>query len=265
MRIRPLLFSLLNLQAYQIRPIRSNPVISHLKMTMSSSSVLFPIKTISANSISFVDADIAKAIDEKLMSQPGFSIDQLMEIAGYSVACAMHDYYLTSQAVNSTRKLLIYCGPGNNGGDGLVAARHLFHFGYKPTVVYPKPSKGQLFVNLVQQCRDLNITVTSEAPSLSAMNEVDGIIDAIFGFSFKGPPREPFKNIIDLFTATRAPVLSVDIPSGWDVNDGDIYETFFTPKAVISLTLPKMCMLQYDQKHYIGGRLVSMIDIRSSL
>lgn len=46
-------------------------------------------------------------------------------------------------------------GPGNNGGDGLVAARHLKHFGYTPIVLYPKRSKGVIFENLVRQCQDL--------------------------------------------------------------------------------------------------------------
>ena len=64
--------------------------------------------------------------------------------SGLSVAQAFADAYPLSTHPN----VIVVCGPGNNGGDGLVAARHLHHFGYKPTVVYPKQSKGQLFANL---------------------------------------------------------------------------------------------------------------------
>lgn len=63
-------------------------------------------------------------VDEELMGPLGFSVDQLMELAGLSVACAVHAE--ASQAA----KILVLAGPGNNGGDGLVAARHLHHFGH---------------------------------------------------------------------------------------------------------------------------------------
>lgn len=77
-------------------------------------------------------AAAAAAIDAELMASPGFSLDQLMELAGLSVAAALHD------AFPARRRVLVVAGPGNNGGDGLVAARHLFHFGYSPTVLYPR-------------------------------------------------------------------------------------------------------------------------------
>lgn len=61
------------------------------------------------------------------MGPLGFSIDQLMELAGLSVASSILAEYPPSKY----GKILIVAGPGNNGGDGLVAARHLYHFGYK--------------------------------------------------------------------------------------------------------------------------------------
>lgn len=61
------------------------------------------------------------------MGPLGFSVDQLMELAGLSVASAV----LAEYPPASHLRPLVIAGPGNNGGDGLVAARHLYHFGYR--------------------------------------------------------------------------------------------------------------------------------------
>jgi hypothetical protein len=67
----------------------------------------------------FIDASIAKAIDDDLMSTEGFSLDQLMELAGLSVATAA-DHFLKKIGNCTKNKILVIIGPGNNGGDGLV-------------------------------------------------------------------------------------------------------------------------------------------------
>lgn len=64
------------------------------------------------------------------MGHLGFSVDQLMELAGLSVASAI----ATEYSPRTQRRVLVIAGPGNNGGDGLVAARHLHHFGFAPEV-----------------------------------------------------------------------------------------------------------------------------------
>ena len=75
----------------------------------------------------------AQAVDEQLMGPLGFSVDQLMELAGLSVAQSIEAEYPAAKY----KRVLILAGPGNNGGDGLVAARHLYHFGYQVEVRHP--------------------------------------------------------------------------------------------------------------------------------
>jgi len=216
------------------------------------------ISIVKSNDISYINSSVAKSIDEKLMTQPGFSIDTLMELAGLSVAQVAHHFIEKNNDEDSTnKKILILCGSGNNGGDGLVAARHLKHFFYEPIIVIPKINKSLLFDNLIKQCEDLEIPITSTLPNIDTLTNYKLVVDSIFGFSFEGPIRTPFNELISFLSTTNIPVLSVDIPSGWDVDQGDIYNTNFKPNALISLTLPKLCSQVYDGKHYIGGRFVS--------
>lgn len=85
----------------------------------------------------------------------------------------------------SEKSVLVACGPGNQGGDGLVAARHLVHFGYQPTVYLPKPGKNPFYDRLQKQCVNLEIPVihsVDEFKHALAVNSV--VLDAIFGLFF---------------------------------------------------------------------------------
>lgn len=234
--------------------------------------------------VTFMGAAEAKQLDEELMNAAvgGFSLAQLMELAGLSVAEAAHDFLTRTRVSSATANtILVLCGPGNNGGDGLVAARHLHHFGYHPTLFYPKRNKQ--FEGLHLQCSNLGIeTVDDLSTALANISDISLIVDAFFGFSFKPPLRQPFKDAIASIVPHESKVLSVDLPSGWDVDvpyaalsdrDRDhesctesaaastsdtsaSAEPRLIPAAVISLTTPKRCMIGYSGVHYLGGRFL---------
>lgn len=198
----------------------------------------------------------AQQLDVDLMNTHAFSIDQLMELAGLSVACASATAFPLNEKQNIHRPLIV-CGPGNNGGDGLVAARHLSHFGYTPTILYPKRTEKQLYKNLVTQCEDLGIQFVSETPSASEINEKYGfIVDAIFGFSFKGDIRAPFDAVVKELNCCKVPIVAVDIPSGWDVEKGNTNGQGLTASVLVSLTAPKLCAKHFQGRHFLGGRFV---------
>ncbi|CAG8433638.1 1204_t:CDS:10 [Ambispora gerdemannii] len=204
-------------------------------------------------SMKYLSQRVAQIIDEELMSQAGgFSIDQLMELAGFSVAQAVAKVY----SKESYSRILVCCGPGNNGGDGLVAARHLSHFGYRPSIFYPKQSKKDLFQRLATQCNNLKIPFVNEL-NKQLLNNTDLVLDAIFGFSFSGEIRTPFGEVIQTLKETNVPIASVDIPSAWDVEKGNIDGRSFIPTMLISLTAPKMGAQQFKGIHYLGGRFVT--------
>jgi NAD(P)H-hydrate epimerase len=208
----------------------------------------------------YLNAADAAALDDELMSTPGYCLEQLMELAGLAVAEAV--YQGIPPTVEKKRKILLTCGPGNNCGDGLVAARHLFFFNhYDCTIVYPKRSNKQHFVNLVHQCEDVGIPFLEEMPSMEELETYDAIVDSIFGFSFKGEPREPFATVMKQMiqaqqTYDNLKVISVDVPSGWNVDEGDVAKTGFVPDMLVSLTTPKMCSKEFTGRHFIGGRFL---------
>ncbi|POY72604.1 hypothetical protein BMF94_4432 [Rhodotorula taiwanensis] len=225
----------------------------------------------------YINAAEAVEIDQWLMGEEGaFTIDQLMELAGLSVAQALAALYPLGPAAGpdengikqkrKNERVLVCCGPGNQGGDGLVAARHLYHFGYAPSIFYPK--------RLKKQCENLELPLIAPPPSTSssfpmapdaqdvafrrAIDNSDVILDCVFGFSFKPPVRAPFGTVLDQFKKTSKPILSVDIPSGWDVEKGNPGDGF-EPDAILSLTAPKIGVKAFAEaggKHLLGGRFI---------
>ncbi|XP_028818055.1 NAD(P)H-hydrate epimerase [Denticeps clupeoides] len=213
-----------------------------------SSSMARPVK--------YLGQKEAQNIDEELFSEYSFSVDQLMELAGLSCATAVAKAYPATSLVTARPAVLVICGPGNNGGDGLVCARHLKLFGYEPTVLYPKRPNKPLFNNLTIQCEKMAISFLTEMPEAEV---IDGtynlVVDAIFGFSFQGAVRDPFGSILTTLTKVTVPIASVDIPSGWHVEDGS--PDGLQPDMLISLTAPKKAASHFRGRyHFLGGRFV---------
>ncbi|KYB29015.1 NAD(P)H-hydrate epimerase isoform X1 [Tribolium castaneum] len=195
-------------------------------------------------------------IDKDLFNQYKFSVDQLMELAGFSCASAIAKVYPVEKY--GQKPILVCCGPGNNGGDGLVCARHLSLFGYKLKVFYPQRTDKQLYHNLVHQAVSSDVVMINREPTLDEVNNEFGlIVDALFGFSFKPPVRPDFKNIMEVLKCVSVPIASIDVPSGWNVEKGMPSEGGISPELLISLTAPKQCAQFFLGKyHYLGGRFV---------
>ena len=200
-------------------------------------------------------------LDVELMNV--FSTDQLMELAGLSVAAAVHQHY----AQRRPNRTIVLCGPGNNGGDGLVAARHLSLFGFPDVqIVYPKKTEKPLMLALMRQAEMCGIPITNqwEVPKITAETDFTVVVDAIFGYSFTGDIREPFATILReinswrrLYTA-QVETVSVDVPSGWNVEGGRTSADIGLdePNVLVSLMLPKLGVRSYSGRHYLGGRFV---------
>ncbi len=104
--------------------------------------------------------------------------------------------------------------------------------------------------------------VLKDVPELEPSSECasgpppDLVVDSVFGFSFTGVVRSPFDKLIAAMKDSVAPIVSVDVPSGWDVNEGNPSKEGLNPSMLISLTAPKRSARHFHGRHFLGGRFI---------
>ncbi|KAF8628509.1 hypothetical protein AX15_003855, partial [Amanita polypyramis BW_CC] len=122
------------------------------------------------------------------------------------------------------------------------------------------PGSKDIYQRLKLQCDNMKIPTLSPSNEMTSLREAlrssDVILDAIFGFSFKGPVRPPFDEVLRLITASKLPIVSVDIPSGWDIEQGNVEGLGLEPEVLVSLTAPKVGVKGFRGQHFLGGRFV---------
>lgn len=164
----------------------------------------------------------------------------MMENAGHGIADFIvsekgHDLY--------GKKIISFCGTGNNGGDAMVASRHLSGYhGADVTIVLLgdahniKTEETMVNWSIVGKMKSIRILSGTNVFEL-AKKEVPKskiIIDGIFGTGIKGGIREPYSSAIDLINSSNAYVVAVDIPSGLDPNDGTYHEKCVKADATVT-------------------------------
>jgi len=197
-------------------------------------------------------------LDIELFNDFKFTVVQLMELAGLACAHALASEFPAASLIPQ-RPVLVVVGPGNNGGDGLVMARHLHLLGYTAHIFYPKRTDQELFSDLVHQAKEADVIFLDSLPE-DISSQYSLVVDAIFGFSFKPPVRPLFMPILESLTRVSIPLISVDIPSGWDVEAGppevSVATPVLRPDMLVSLTAPKLGSRGFSGAHYLGGRFV---------
>jgi NAD(P)H-hydrate epimerase len=168
------------------------------------------------------------------------------------------------------KHVLVVCGSGNNGGDGLAAARHLSTFGATVTVaILAKPeeiktSEASLnwkIINGLRQVFTVRVCDSTDAlnDSTPLFSEVDLIVDAIFGTGIKGRIREPQRTAIELVNLSSSPKLAVDLPSGMDPDTGRVTDICVRADVTVTLHKPKPGLL--GDKKWVGEMFVAEIGI----
>jgi hydroxyethylthiazole kinase-like uncharacterized protein yjeF len=200
-----------------------------------------------------------QSIDRRAIEGLGIPGLTLMENAGARATKAIVEYF----GDPAGKLVTVFCGKGNNGGDGFVVARLLHEKGAKVEIflIGEKAAvKGDARTNLERAERlALKITEISEPAQFAISPECWLVVDAIFGTGFSGTVEYPFNDIINAINASDAPVVAVDAPSGFDGASGRVSDPTIEADMTVTLALPKFGQVVHPGKDYCGQLLVADI------
>jgi NAD(P)H-hydrate epimerase len=174
-------------------------------------------------------------IDRMAVQETGPTLFQMMENAGRTVAQFVLDILKWQ---GQSAKVLVLVGSGGNGGGGLCAARHLANRSLVVDVCYAEPDK--LNESTAYQRKILNSTPAKEVPITALPGKTyDLIVDALIGNGLDAAPRGQVAALIRWANESKAPILSLDVPSGVEATTGETPGDYVRPRWTITLALPK--------------------------
>lgn len=182
-----------------------------------------------------VTADEMAEIDRVLVDEVGLPLVSMMEAAGRNLADAVA--YLRPGA----ERVTVLAGKGGNGGGGLACARHLLARGLEVDVhlIHPVEELGEATDTQARVLGgEADLTVDDPPGQVG-----DLVVDAILGYSQSGPPRGAAGRLAETAASASRPVVSLDVPTGMDPDDGTIHDPHVEPQVTVTLALPKRGLL----------------------
>ena len=208
-----------------------------------------------------------KELDLKAIEEYGILGVVLMENAGRSVA----EEAMKMLPARDTRRVAIFCGKGNNGGDGFVAARNLHNNGVEVKIyllckVEDVASSPDAYTHFkVVQKMGLPIKEVLTEPEVKEISPqikgFDLLIDSLLGTGLTGEVREPYKTLVKVINVAGIPILSVDIPSGLDCDEGRPLGVAVKATKTVTFILPKVGFFKNEGPNYVGELIVDDIGI----
>jgi NAD(P)H-hydrate epimerase len=185
---------------------------------------------------------------------------QLMERAAGHLARAVLAVAGRSYGV----RVALLCGKGNNGGDGIAAARHLAAAGAWP-VVYLTGAPGDLSDDAAVQLRRWRAQGGRIETSLErALGRADIAVDCLLGTGASGAPRTPYDAAIDALNASGLPVVACDLPSGVDAGTGEVVAQAVRATVTLSLAAHKRGLALWPARAYTGDLRLGDIGVRTA-
>lgn len=211
-----------------------------------------------------VTSDEMREIDRKAIEEAGIPGIVLMENAGRAVADAVKRL-LEGMA---GRRVCVFAGKGNNGGDGFVAARHLVNSQVRVKVFLlgkRDEVRGDARTNL-DVLGHMGVDAEEIGPedvhrARVAVSVSDVVVDAIFGTGFQGEINGYLGQVIDAINESGRPVVAVDVPSGLDASTGRVSTACVRAGYTVTFGLPKAGLLLYPGAAYAGELIVADIGI----
>ena len=196
-----------------------------------------------------------REVDRRAIEQyhvPGIVLMENAAISATRAACALLD---------GDGDVLILCGGGNNGGDGLAVARHLHNRGSRVTIaltVDPEKYRGDALINW-QIVHAMKLPVRRADPELISGFDGDLVVDAIFGTGLSQVPRPPFDQLVAAVKKSGAAVLAIDVPSGLDCDTGEPLGACIEATATITFVAEKVGFDRPSARRYLGNVTVGDI------
>jgi NAD(P)H-hydrate epimerase len=210
-----------------------------------------------------------RRVDSLAIERYGMSSLVLMENAGRGAVDVLlaFDPSLQDETPGSNPRVVIFCGKGNNGGDGFVIARHLEIRGVAVRVLLLAPPSelgGDAHANYaILQHTDVPIIDVSPGSIEPQLEQhaagAAWLVDALLGTGATGEPREPFATAIRWMNAQPARRLAVDLPSGLDCDTGQAADATVGADLTTTFVAAKLGFLAPQAKPYVGE--LRVIDI----
>lgn len=213
-----------------------------------------------------VTAAAMRALDHDATARCGVPAAQLVERAGAAVAAETLAFLKASGKTPAQARVVVCCGRGANGGDGLVAARQLKAAGASTAVFLCPPKKDagypELTAAALAQARAAGVDVReagAEAGLSSALQACDVALDALLGTGSAGKPAGAIHHMITELNRCGKPVLAVDVPSGIHPDTGYHSGVFVNAALTLALGLAKKGLLAAHARKHVG--VLKILDI----
>ena len=228
------------------------------------------VPALRAADVSTVTAEQMAEVDRSAVEEFGITLLQMMEQAGSHLADVVR---MEAGGDLRDQRVVVAVGPGNNGGGGLVAARHLVNRGASVRVVLARPAlrmseaaQHQLatLIAMGAHCCVATYDLTDDELEHVLAN-ADVVVDAVLGYRIHGAPRGEAERLIGFVVRAGRPVVSLDLPSGVDPDTGEAAGIAITATATLTLALPKPGLFRGEGSRRAGRVYLGDIGLPDAL